>query len=58
MTNQEILNALSTLDAVMFYRYDGHDDREGVSYEDTENIWKAIIATLEDWHRITGCCID
>ena len=58
MSNQDILNTLSLLEAVMFYRYDGHDDREGVSYEDTENIWKAIRATLEDWHRITGCCLE
>ena len=57
MTNQEIFNTLSTLEAVMYYRYDGHDDREGVSYSDTEAAWKSIRSTLEAWHKATGCIL-
>lgn len=57
MTNQEILNTLSGLEAALYYRHDGSDDREGVSFSDLEAMHNLINKALRDWNRITGCTL-
>ena len=57
MTNQEILERLSELECVLYYRNDGSDDTEGVSYADTEHMHNLINEALKEWHRLTGCTL-
>jgi hypothetical protein len=57
MSNQEILNTLSGLEAAFYYKNDGSDDREGVSFADLEKMHDLINTALKDWHRITGCTL-
>lgn len=57
MTNQEILNTLSGIEAALYYRADGSDDREGISYQDIETAHNAANELLKFWHRITGCTL-
>ena len=58
MNNQEILNTLSMLETVFFYRYDGSDSREGISYEDTQRMHNLINDALKEWHRLSGCTLQ
>lgn len=57
MTNQEILNTLSGLEAALYYRMDGSDDRDGVGYADLEEMHDLINIALKSWHRLTGCTL-
>lgn len=57
MSNQEILNTLSELESVLYYRKDGSDNREGVSFSDLETMHNLINKALIDWNRITGCTL-
>lgn len=57
MTNQDIYNNLATLEAVFYYRLDGHDNREGVKYADLEFLYNMIRAACEEWHSLTGCTL-
>ena len=57
MNNQEILNTLSLLEAVLFYRIDGKDDRENVKVSDLEKTHDLITAALLNWHNVTGCTL-
>jgi hypothetical protein len=54
MTNQEILQALSGIECALYYRKDGSDDAEGVSWEDLKKIHTKIDELLHLWHNITG----
>jgi len=54
MTNKEILNNISILESVLYYRLDGSDDRENVSYTDLETAHNAANNLLKFWHRVTG----
>ena len=54
MTNKEILNNISILESVLYYRLDGSDDRENVSYTDLETAHNAANELLKFWHRVTG----
>lgn len=58
MTNQNILDTLSELECALYYRLDGHDDREGVSYEALQPIYNKINECLAQWHNITGLTIS
>lgn len=57
MSNQEILNSLSGLEAALYYRADGSDDRENVSYQDIQTAHDLINEALKHWHRVTGCTL-
>jgi len=58
MSNQEIFNTLSGLECVLYYKHDGSDDREGVSFSDLEKMHDLINTALIEWHRITGCILE
>lgn len=57
MTNQDILNMLSGIEAALYYRHDGSDDREGISFSDLEKAHDAANELLKFWHQITGCTL-
>lgn len=57
MTNQEILNYLSTLECALYYRADGHDNPEGVSEENTRKVHDLIDEAMNLWYDLTGCTI-
>ena len=57
MNNQDILNKLSEIECALYYRYDGSDNREGVSYENLEKAHNAANDLLKFWHQITGCTL-
>ena len=57
MTNQDILNELSMIECVLFYRADGSDDPENISTEDLWEADKKIRDLIEFWHSVTGLCI-
>lgn len=54
MTNKDILNALSGIEAALYYRHDGSDDRQGVSFEDLEEAHNKANELLKFWHKVTG----
>lgn len=54
MTNQDILNTLSELECALYYRHDGSDNREGVSYSDLETMHNLVNEALKKWHMLTG----
>lgn len=54
MTNKQILEALSELECVLYYRADGSDSHEGVKPEATEAVHSLIKQALEAWHEATG----
>lgn len=56
MSNQEILNTLSGLEAAFYYRID-RDPLEGVSLENTKEIHDRINKLLLRWHELTGCTL-
>lgn len=58
MTNQEILNTLSGLEAALYYRADGSDDRENISFSDCQTARDMINEVLVFWHNVTGLTID
>lgn len=58
MSNQDILNTLSTLESVFYYRKDGSDDLEGVSIKKTEEIHKILQRLVVDWHLETGLTLN
>lgn len=57
MTNQDILNTLAGIECALYYRRDGSDNREGVSYENLEKAYNAANDLLKFWHQITGCTL-
>lgn len=54
MSNHDILNELSGIESALYYRLDGSDDPEGVSFEDLKKIHTKIDELLHLWHNITG----
>lgn len=54
MTNKHILETLSGLECVLYYRADGSDSPEGVKPEATEAVHSLIKQALEAWHEATG----
>ena len=58
MNNQNILNQLSEIESVLYYRMDGSDDPEGVSYADLEEVHNLINEALKAWNRATGCILE
>ena len=54
MNNQSILQALSGIEAALYYRRDGSDAPEGLTPEEIETAHAAARALLEYWHRVTG----
>lgn len=57
MSNQEILETLSGLEAALYYRKDGSDSPEGVNEGDLETMHKLINTALLKWHAVTGCTL-
>lgn len=58
MNNQAILNTLSELESELYYRADGSNDREGVSFEDCQRARDLVNAALIFWHNVTGLTIN
>ena len=58
MTNQQILNQLSLIECELYYRNDGSNDREGISYADIEKAHNLVNEALKAWYMITGCTLD
>lgn len=54
MTNNQVLNMLSVLESEFYYRADGSNDRENVSFQECQEMHDAINELLKKWHRITG----
>lgn len=54
MTNKQILEKLSELECVLYYRAEGSDNLEGVTPEATEATRKLVKQALEFWHKATG----
>ena len=54
MSNQDILNTLSGLEAAFYYRKDGSDSAEGVRADKIEYMHTRINELLHIWHNITG----
>lgn len=54
MNNKQILQALSEIESVLYYRSDGSDNLEGVTPEATEATHKLVKQALEFWHKATG----
>ena len=54
MTNKEILQALSELESVLYYRADGSDNPEGVETETTKEVHALVRKAIEKWHEATG----
>lgn len=56
-TNQEILEKLSDLECVLYYRTDYTDSLEGITMDATIEIHQTIKNCLEKWHNLTGCIL-
>lgn len=56
-TNQEILEKLSDLECILYYRTDYTESLEGVSMEATKEIHQIIKECLVKWHNLTGCML-
>ena len=54
MTNKQILETLSYLECVLYYRADGSDNPEGVDIETTNEVHALVRKALEAWHEATG----
>ena len=54
MSNQEILNILSTLESEFYYRIDEYKRDDSLTLDDYEEMHQLIDSALVRWHRITG----
>lgn len=54
MRNNQILNMLSVLESEFYYRAEGSNDRENVSFQDCQEMHDQIDKLLKKWHEITG----
>ena len=57
MSNQDILQALSEIECALYYRVDGSDNPENVSYEDLKKAHDMTDELLNFWHDVTGCIL-
>ena len=55
--NQEILEMLSQIECMLFYRKDGSDSTQAVPMETIKETHGYVRQALECWHKGTGLCI-
>lgn len=58
MTNKDIIEALSSIENELFYRYAGGLNKQGVNYSDLQSMHSMIKASLIKWHELTGEIVD
>lgn len=58
MNNQEILNQLALIEAELYYRQTGSNNREGIAFKDIQKVHDKIDDLLHVWHNLTGLKID
>ena len=58
MNNQEILNQLSLIEAELYYRQTGGNNREGIAFKDIQRVHDKVDDILNVWSRLTGLHID
>ena len=56
--NQSILNTLSELESILYYRKDGSDPTQGVSEDTIKATHYHIKKALEIWHKGTGLTLN
>ena len=55
--NQQVLDSLSEIESILYYRKDGSDPTQGVSMECIEETHALVKKALETWHKGTGLTI-
>lgn len=49
--NQQILDSLSEIESILYYRKDGSESSQGVSMECIEETHALVKKTLETWYK-------